>query len=76
LIAIVVFYYSQFTIHSSLCTVHTSLFTGVENPPKMNFKRTYPTGFWGSGKTTVGRVLDNLLPCSIIDFDENIGGYR
>jgi len=29
-----------------------------------------------SGKPTVGRVLDDLLPCSIIDFDENIGGDR
>ena len=36
----------------------------------MNYQRIYLTGFMGSGKSTVGRILADLLHCSFNDLDE------
>ena len=36
----------------------------------MNFKRIYLTGLMGSGKSTVGRILADLVHCSFNDLDE------
>ena len=38
----------------------------------MNFKRIYLTGFMGSGKSTVGRILADLLQSPFTDLDEFI----
>lgn len=38
----------------------------------MNFKRIYLTGMMGSGKSTVGRILADLLQCPFTDLDDFI----
>ena len=35
-------------------------------------RNIFLTGFMGAGKTTIGRILSDLLGCSFVDIDEEI----